>query len=72
MCFLLLACPSLDNPSNGEISCSMGGDGVPANAGGTCTYMCNEDYILTGSGTNTRTCQSDGNWSGSAPMCRRE
>ena len=69
MCFLLLGCPSLNDPSNGMISCSMGGDGVPGNAGGTCTYTCNTGYVLTNS--NTRTCQSDGNWSGSAPMCNR-
>ena len=68
MCFPLLACPSLNDPSNGMISCSLGGDGVP-DPGDTCTYTCDTGYELTNS--NTRTCQSDGSWSGSAPMCSR-
>ena len=51
------------------ISCSLGGDGVP-DPGDTCTYTCNTGYVLTNS--NTRTCQSDGSWSGSVAMCRRE
>ena len=69
MCFLLLACPSLNDPSNGIITCSLGDDGVP-DPGDTCTYTCNTGYELTGS--HTRTCQSNGSWSGSAPLCRRE
>ena len=69
MCFLLLACPSLNDPSNGMITCSLGGDGVP-DPGDTCTYTCNNGYELTDS--QTRTCQSDGSWSNSAPTCRRE
>ena len=68
MCFLLLACPSLNDPSNGMISCILGGDGVP-DPGDTCTYTCNNGYVLTNS--NTRTCQSDGSWSNSALMCSR-
>ena len=69
MCFLLLVCPSLNDPSNGMINCTQGGDGV-SDPGDTCTYTCNTGYELTGS--NTRTCQSNGSWSGSAPTCRRE
>ena len=68
MCFLLLACPSLNDPSNGMISCTLGGDGVP-DPGDTCTYTCNTGYVLTNS--NNRTCQSDGSWSNSALMCSR-
>ena len=71
MCFLLLGtCPSLNDPSNGVISCSQGGDGV-SHPGDTCTYTCNTSYELTG-GSSTRNCQNDGSWNGSAPMCRRE
>ena len=69
MCFLLLACPSLNDPSNGMISCSLGGDGVPGNPGDTCTYTRNTGYVLTNS--NPRTCQSNGSWSNSALMCSR-
>ena len=70
MCFfLLVSCPLLDSPDNGMISCSLGGDGVLSYED-TCFYTCNTGYELTNS--NTRTCQSDGSWSGSAPMCRRK
>ena len=31
------------------------------------TYLCHTGYTLQGS--NTRTCQSNGNWSGSVPQC---
>ena len=68
MCFLLLVCPSLNDPSNGMITCSLGGDEVP-DPGDTCTYTCNTGYVLTNS--NNRTCQSDGSWSNSALMCSR-
>ena len=69
MCFLLLVCPSLNDPSNGMISCSLGGDGVPS-TGDTCSFTCNTGYVLTGS--QNIICLNDGSWSNSAPMCRRE
>ena len=65
---LLVICPSLSTPTNGRISCSLGGNRV-ANPGESCTFTCNTSYELTGSGT--RTCQSDGSWSGSDAMCSR-
>ena len=34
-------------------------------------YSCNAGHTLTG-GSTTRTCGSDGMWSGFAPMCQRE
>ena len=55
------------------INCSLGGDGVPSFED-TCTYTCNNGYELTGSrssSSSSRTCQSDGTWSGSFPMCTR-
>ena len=66
---MLATCPPLTAPNNGMISCSLGGDGVP-NPGDTCTYTCNDGYMLTSS-SETRTCQSDENWSGSVAVCRR-
>ncbi len=33
------------------------------------THTCNSGYTLSG-GTNPRTCGSDGQWSGSAPVCQ--
>ena len=70
MCFLLVPCPSLNVPSNGMISCSMGGDGVPGDPGDTCTYTCNTGYVLSRDGS-TRICQSNGTWNGSDTMCTR-
>ena len=69
MCFILLvSCPSLTDPSNGMINCSLGDDEVPSYED-TCSITCNTGYELTGS--ETRTCQSDGSWSGSIAMCSR-
>ena len=63
------SCDNLTSPSNGEItSCSSGGIGV-GYEGDTCSFTCNTGYELTVS--DTRTCQSDGSWSGSDAMCRR-
>ena len=64
--YLIVSCSSLTDPNNGIISCSLGDDGVPSYED-TCSFTCNTDYDLTGS--DTRTCQSDGNWSGSDAMC---
>ena len=66
MYILLLACLSLKNPSNGTVTCPRGDDAAPS-TGDICTYTCNTGYKLIGS--HTRTCQSNGSWSGSVPMC---
>ena len=50
------------------ISCSLGDDNVPSYED-TCNFTCNTGYQLTGS--DTRTCQSDGRWSGSVAVCTR-
>ncbi|XP_065896334.1 E-selectin-like [Dysidea avara] len=63
-----VACPPLTDPNNGVMTCSLGDDGVPSYED-TCSFTCNTGYELTGS--DTRTCQSDGSWSGSDTMCRR-
>ena len=59
-------CPSLTYPNNGIINCSLGDDGIPSYED-TCSFTCNTGYELTGS--DIRTCQSDGNWSGIETMC---
>ena len=59
-------CLELTNPQNGMISCSLGDDGIPS-YGDTCSFTCNTGYELTGS--DTRTCQSDGSWSGTNTTC---
>ena len=65
----LVSCPSLMDPSNGVINCSLGDDGVHNSYEDTCSYTCNTGYKLTGS--DTRTCQSNRTWSGTYAMCRR-
>ena len=64
----IVPCPALTDPNNGTITCSLGDDGVPSYED-TCSFTCNTGYELTGS--DTRTCQSDGNWSGNETMCSR-
>ena len=66
--FLALPCPLLGDPNNGMINCSLGDDGV-LSYGDTCSFMCDIGYELTGSGT--RTCHSNGSWSGSVATCSR-
>ena len=53
---------------NGNASCTSGKVGV-GYAGDTCSFTCNTGYELIGS--DTRTCQSDGSWSGSDNLCIR-
>jgi len=64
-----IQCSNLTKPSNGEIvSCNSASIGV-GYEGDTCSFTCNTGYEL--SGNDTRTCQSDGSWSGSEIMCER-
>jgi len=65
---LVVLCPSLTDPNNGTMTCLLGDDGVPSYED-TCSFTCNTGYELTG--MDTRTCQSDGSWSGSETMCSR-
>ena len=55
-------------PNNGMINCSLGDDGVPSYED-MCGFTCNTGYELISS--DTRTCQRNGNWSGSKVVCRR-
>ena len=71
MCYQItvIQCDNLTTPSNGEMtSCSSGSMGV-GYEGDTCSFTCNTGYELTGS--DTRTCQSNGSWSGSNNVCQR-
>ena len=65
---IVVLCPSLTDPNNGTITCSLGDDGVPSYED-ACSFTCNTGYELTGS--DTRTCQSDGSWSASGVVCKR-
>ena len=72
ICFVDIICDNLSTPANGEItSCSSGRVGV-GYEGDTCSFTCNTGYELTGS--DIRTCQGDGSWSGSDgtdDVCKR-
>jgi len=64
--FLLVICLPLSAPDNGMIDCT-GRRSRQNTFGSTCTFSCNHGYELSGS--ETRTCQSDGTWSGTEAMC---
>ena len=61
-------CPVLSIPMNGDVSCTLMSGMIPSYED-TCSFTCSTGYELTGS--DTRTCQSDGNWSGSDVVCIR-
>ncbi len=63
-------CPDLTVPANGMISYNMG-TASPRPVNTVATYTCDTGYTLTG-GITTRTCESDGVWSGSTPTCQRK
>ena len=64
--FLLLTvvdCGNLTDPANGQVDHTAG-----TLLGQNATYSCNTGYNLVGD--STRTCQAEGEWSGSAPTCQ--
>jgi len=58
-------CCSLDDPVNGQVEFSN------TTFGSTANYTCNQGYILS-NGNSTRTCEANGEWSGSLPSCECE
>ena len=66
---ILVPCPLLDNPNNGMINCLLGDDNFISYED-ICHFTCNTGYEVTGS--DTRTCQSDGSWSSNNnSLCKR-
>ena len=64
LCILFVdecSCPPF--PTNGLIS----GCNITDIVGDTVEYSCGSGYHLVGA--DTRTCQTGGNWTGSAPTC---
>ena len=57
-------CGALDAPDHGDVSLT----GTTFDS--TATYSCSDGYVLEGE--QTRTCQADTEWSGTAPHCRRK
>ena len=68
-----IACPTLTNPANGQVTFS--NTGPPYALGTVATYSCSLGEGLTGNAT--RVCQNSdgtsvGGWSGTAPVCGGE
>ena len=62
--FLTVAdCNALPDPANGQVTHTAG-----TTEGQTATYNCDTGYNLVG--VSTRTCQANGEWSGSASTCQ--
>lgn len=59
-----LQCPSLGDPADGRVTVN---GNLP---GDTATYVCSAGFTLMG--TETRSCLSNGFWSGGAPQCKRK
>ena len=60
-----VSCGQPDDPSNGRVDTSAG-----TSFGDVARYSCDTGY--TRNGPAERTCQADGQWSGSAPTCESE
>ena len=60
----VINCGDLSDPSNGQVTLT------GTTFGSTATYECDSGSILVGS--LERTCQDDGNWSGTDPTCDGE
>ena len=63
-----IVCPFFGNPKYGYINCSTEKDEV-ATYEDTCSITCFTGYELTGN--DIRTCESDGNWSGTETNCTK-
>ena len=61
MLHIFTDCAGLSNISNGDVSTN------GLSTGSTATYSCNGGFTLVGD--TTRTCQDNGTWSGSEPIC---
>ena len=55
-------CGNLTDPANGQVNHT-----TETTFGQAATYSCDPGYILVGD--STRTCQTDGMWSGNDPTC---
>ena len=66
VCIHVVPCQSPPGINNGSATCSLGDDGVPS-FNDTCDVTCNVGYLLRGN--PTRTCLSDGSWSGTDDEC---
>ena len=58
---LTVDCGNLNDPSNGQVTLT------GTTVGSLATYQCNSGFSLVGN--MERTCQDDGSWSGTDPIC---
>ena len=56
-------CPILNAPDSGNVNVTGQYNGDNA------TYTCDSEFTLLDPGSGIRTCQPDGNWTGSEPQC---
>ena len=70
-CHIDHQCSTLAAVDNVKMSCYNGSTYTNGESyeGDTCSFTCDTGYELTGS--DTRTCQKNGSWSGSEVMCRK-
>ena len=61
---IVIDCGDLDDPEHGSVDLA-GGTGLDSVA----QYSCGPDYMLSGTGSGTRTCLESSQWSGTAPTC---
>ncbi len=61
---VIVECPTLVDPVNGDIALS---GNTP---GSSASYTCISGYTVDGN--DIRFCQGDGTWTGTDPICRRE
>jgi len=65
---LEMECVTLPQSDGLKISCDSAYTTGLGYEGDTCSFTCNPGYEFSGS--HTRTCQSDGSWSGVEAVCK--
>ncbi len=61
--FTAVQCPVLESPKDGQVQFTS------TSFGAVARYRCHAGFTLEGD--EERTCQADGSWSGTIPLCRR-
>ncbi len=67
---IVITCSDLPSLTNGDIDYGGAGSTNSRPVNTVATYTCNPGFTLNGG--STRTCGSDGVWSGSTPSCQRK
>ncbi len=68
---IVITCSDLPSLTNGIIDYSGAGSTDSRPVGTVATHTCDTGYAII-DGSTTRTCGSDGVWSGLAPTCQRK